>query len=171
MAENRNPLSETLVGLSSVVFILIGAYFALPSAKILYDVHDSRNWPQISGHVLSSKVERRWASRGDDLSQEYLSRVWFSYSVGGRDYVSGTLFLAQPWGKDLGAVREQALEYPSGKAVDVYYNPADPGMAVLSFGVVPSAECVRFGIGLLFIMSGAVALISSFAKAPSNDRL
>jgi hypothetical protein len=170
MSGNRSTLSEIVVNLLSIIFIVIGVNIALPSAKNLYYIQTSRNWPQVTGQVLSSDVERRWASRGDnDIGQDYFARVWFSYYVNDRSYVSDQVQFAQPWTRSLKTAEILAAKYPAGKPVTVYYHPGDPETSVLDMAVVPPMECVHFGIGILLALAGTVAFITTVLKDLFDD--
>ncbi len=169
MNENRSIFSELFINLLSLVFIAAGLFMALPSAKNLYYIQTCSDWPQVAGHVVSSSVHRRWASRGDDLSQDYFARVWFSYQVNGHQYVSDGVSVSQPWTKILRSAEELASRYPAGKAVTVYYHPQDPGLAVLDVTAVSPMVCVFFGIGIFFVMTGARAIIGTLFRGVFRD--
>ncbi|MBF0593520.1 MAG: DUF3592 domain-containing protein [Candidatus Omnitrophica bacterium] len=161
MSKRIKIVRQVFLNLLSIFFIIAGLSLAWPSAKILYNVQMSRDWPQVKGKVISSTLERRWASRADDLGQSYCPRVWFGYRVDQRDYISDSVTLVPPWTKFKAQAEELAGRYVAGDTVSIHYLPADPQTSVLDVTVVPPAECVKFGVGVLLLLIGGVALIST----------
>lgn len=161
MSDDRRLLSEFFINLLSVLFIVAGVYLAIPSAQKLYYIQSSPSWPQAEGQVVSSTVERRWASREDEVGQDYLSRIWFSYAVDGRKYISDSGAIVQAWTRSKKDADSLTAAYPSNKEIPVRYYPQNAAIAVLDTAIVPPLECVRLGLGIVFILFGTVALVTA----------
>lgn len=107
---------------------------------------EARNWPSAVGKIIVSKVVRHEDS---DTEGKRLHKplIEFAYRVDGKDYRSHQLQLgsstaaSQSWAKGITA------KYLVGAAVEVRYNPADPGDAALENPV-----------GILWLALGASVL-------------
>ena len=91
---------------------------------------EARNWPRAVGKVLVSKVVRHEDS---DTEGKRLHRplIEFAYRVDGKDYRSQKLQLSSSTAASESWAKGITAKYPVGAAVEVRYNPADPGDAAL----------------------------------------
>jgi hypothetical protein len=111
-------------GLLTLTFLLSNRRDAMKAAR----------WPTAAGTVLSSRsVSRRVFApgRGNVTMEVWSPLVEFSYRVGGRDYHGARIAFgaAVSGGRDL--AEATVARYPTGAAVTVYYDPANPSFAVL----------------------------------------
>ena len=117
---------QILLGLGCVT--TIGAMFLCRQA------HRSRAWPTVPGQVTHAKVSRRAPRRGEFAWMAPWSwHVSFRYHVDGQEYHGTKVYL----GVDvpLAVARKIVAKFPVGSAVNVYYNPARHGRAVLISGM------------------------------------
>ena len=164
MNKNSKIALDLLLNILSVIFIIIGVHLIWPSVKTLYYVQTSHDWPSVMGKVLSSRVERRWASRDDDFGQSYFPHIWYGYRVDQRQYVSDGVFFLQPWTRFRASAEQRVAQYPVGSDVAVHYLVSDPQVSVLEKAVAPPIECFRFGAGVLLVLMGGVALMSTIFR-------
>lgn len=119
---------------STLFFFALGA--GIPTAVLVafeyYAWSNNRkvqNWPSTRGRIVRSWVERKHF----DDSTYYKPNVEYTYSVNGTEYSCtriGYGYLSQP-GTESAAQR--ILEpWPVGQEVTVWYDPARPGVAVLT---------------------------------------
>jgi len=80
------------------------------------------DWSTTKGRVKTSEV-RHLTVR---TSRPY---VFYSYQVEGRDYACDRIAFGSQFGK--GTHHDVVAAYPAESEVDVHYDPADPGNAVL----------------------------------------
>lgn len=104
-------------------------------------------WPVAPGRIESSGLQalrnysdyRRWRT-------VFKSRIVYTYNVAGHRYTSDRVTFGATVTASLpGLVSGQARSYAEGSKVDVHYDPASPGSAVL--------ECRVRGLWLLWICS------------------
>lgn len=97
----------------------------------------SKSWPIAAGRITVSEVtvETRTETDSDNTTRRvtmYGSRIAYAYSVGGVayeghlvDWIDGVQTSME------GPARRTVEKYPVGQSVNVYYDPANPKMAVL----------------------------------------
>jgi hypothetical protein len=129
-------------------FALPGAAFIAAIAGVISFLNgrqtakDRAQWPTVPGTVTTSDIieETIESKRSEDTeilrtTKRYRVDLRYTYRVGQRGYV-GTNRVWE-WTAVYG-LREQAKKvtsaYPQGKSVTVYYDPAQPGLAVLEPG-------------------------------------
>jgi hypothetical protein len=156
MREKAPLISHNIL---SVMFVLLGAYLVLPSFNSIRLMQSSRDWPVIEGNVFSSELEARWPDAQPSQANEYLARVWFIYQVQDKQYFSSTLRFVQDYSRDMQSVQQTLEKYPVGKKVAVKYQPDDPSIAVVEKAGVPVIDCVKLGMGFLFMITGSIALL------------
>ncbi len=96
---------------------------------------EAQNWPTATGKVIVSKVEK-YQSAGD-TSKGRLHRpvIEFAYRVDGKDYRSRQRQLGTDTGGSESWASGIKAKYPVGSAVEVRYNPANPGDAALETAI------------------------------------
>ena len=94
---------------------------------------DSYGWPEVPGVVEATTAKPWQDSKG---VTKYFGRVTYRYSVGGRDYTSDLTDLGPGLKRaDQWAALADVSAYRPGEKVSVYYDPADPGDAVIEKGI------------------------------------
>ncbi|MCB1028202.1 MAG: DUF3592 domain-containing protein [Microthrixaceae bacterium] len=131
----------------------------------------STTWPTTPGIIMSSSVEVVPDSEGED---GHKPTVVYAYSVDGRPFQATLINFGSHNGADLDAVERTVARYPPGEVVDVAYDPADPGTAVLEPGntganwvmQLAGAACV---LGGLAMMAGSVYFPTRTVKRRRNS--
>lgn len=140
-------------GLFLLAFAAGGAYLIYSSLKSRKKAEASRNWPAASGVVRSVKVSEQTSTDSEgDSSTSYTPRVEYDYSVNGVLYRGKKL----AFGAEKGYASEKAAwaalaAYPEGASVTVYYDPANPGEAVLQQKAVAATAGLVIGIILVLV--------------------
>jgi hypothetical protein len=111
----------------------------------------SETWPVASGTVVSSEVTRY--RDGDDIL--YRADVAYEYVVNETNYTGDKIALSE---MNVNTSRPESAQkiadrYPVGQQVEVHYDPADPGKAVLETGV-KIGVWMQLGGGILFVLIG-----------------
>jgi hypothetical protein len=106
-----------------VVLAVFFTGFLIKEAVYFMKTLQSRSWPKAPGKILSSDLEPHWMG--------WMKRpaIKYEYQMGGHRYLGSTVsFLEIP--VFISAI-QKVKEYPAGADVEVYYDPAHPGQAVL----------------------------------------
>lgn len=125
------------------LFILITAAAGLNAGFEIYRAHNSSDWSSVTG-----MIERSWGSIGPDLPN-----IKYTYKVAGKTYQGNTVAF-----RDVVGIYEKKRVlnlYPSGKKVDVYFNPDNHGESVLEPGY-------KKGSGIWILVPWGMCIIGIF---------
>jgi len=116
-----NPYS-IIVGL----FCVAGAVLAVYSGVNIRKKGRTATWPATKGHISESLEP--------SMETEFLPRVVYSYTVGGKEY---TNVLPIPPGESSNPDFSGRFiaQNPVGKELTIYYSPEDPALSLLKVGV------------------------------------
>lgn len=163
----------------SVIYFILGAvmFFALAVPGVLMVLFSIRvmrerrrvlGWKQTEGRVLSTAIQEEKRSTGRmgflwDIRRVtvFVPLVTYIYPVGNRDYQSTRLKMDWQgnWAVRSRAQAEAVLNaYPAGKAVTVFYDPANPAQAVLERDVSATDMLAPRWVGVAFLAAAAVIL-------------
>lgn len=160
-----NPSSsrffEKTFNLLSVFFLLVGVYFSIPSVITLYKIQNAATWQETEGVIISADVQPKFLEEKAS-GQEYLAKIWFSYTVNGTKFLSDRFSFADEFTPSRSAVLKLVSDYPAGKKVKVFYDRTDFSFAVLARQGVPWKDGVFVCLGALFAISALVSLIGIF---------
>jgi len=118
-----------MIGLVTAIF----GYYLTKTMSLPYikEARGSKAWPSVEGTILFSEVKARKTSEG---GTSYYPEVSYEYVVNGRTYTEGRIeTIVQGMGSRRSAEKKITL-YPKGNKVKVYYEPDNPGNAVLEHG-------------------------------------
>ncbi len=109
-------------------------------------IRRTMNWEQTSGSVIESRLEQSGVGEDTQIN----AHLVYSYTVNGTSLRASSVNIIG-FRTAFGIVRK----YPVGKAVDVYFDPANPGSAVLERGsrahiLVLIFALVQFAVALVF---------------------
>ncbi len=94
-----------------------------------------RKWPSAQGRIVSSDLAETTSSDPEThTTTNYEVCVKYEYQGEGRTWVGSVINAWGLWGlqsTDVTKVAPVVDRYPAGKAVEVIYNPRDPGFALL----------------------------------------
>ncbi len=124
----------------------------------LIEVAQTETWPSTEGVVLEATVEAESVQTGEINSTSFYPHVVYHYTVAERQQTGDRI----TWNNDLSfqstlQAKEVLADYPVNQAVTVYYNPQNPGQAVLRRGGGESMEILR-GLGIIVLAAGALFL-------------
>jgi hypothetical protein len=143
--------SETLFG---VLFCGISTVFVIRWACALVDSIDSRDWPDVAGTVIESRMKKTWHEDGST----FRVTASYRYVVRDRAYVGRRIrFGGDPSTSTPEDAEDLLWQYARGKEVRVYHAPDDPAEAVLDRSVSYAdgiAAIVFLLIGLVSIVFG-----------------
>lgn len=158
------------------------AMFALVTILKWREVWAARHWIPVKGKITSSRVEAREVAvsgSGSDTTTASEIRnfpaITFEYTVDGRK-LRGTRYSLR---HEVGNVHipETLARYPRGAEVAVFYDPSDPGKAVIertmpagSIKILAyvSAGLVIGSIALVFLVEGALEAVRPHLPRPQH---
>ena len=131
----------------AVLLLFIGLFILLMGIAQKVIARRAKKWPVATGRIDASGLE---ALRAHGVYRSwrtvFRSRIVYSYSVAGQNYTADRVTFGATVTASLpGLVSGQAQSYADGSKVEVHYDPANPGSAVL--------ECRVRGLWLLWLCS------------------
>jgi hypothetical protein len=141
--EPSNPL--ILVG----VLLLFGLVFGGVGLQRYSVARASSDWPSVQGQITSGRIQ----TTQRDGKNEYMPTVRYSFTVEGRGYSGSRITASDEYQKNRGSAQDILARYPVGGQVEVFYNPADPGVAVLEKGMPGNVKVLLVTGGLCLAFS------------------
>lgn len=120
--------------LVSLVFLLVGGLFFTTSWGTLARVNDARSWEAVPCVIEDIGMEDLGTStlEGRKTKTSYRIKVRFFYEVQGRTYRSERYEFGPDGTYDRLALEETIERLPAGSRTTCWFDPDDPGAAVLS---------------------------------------
>ena len=111
-------------------------------------------WPSVRGRVTGGAVVAN--STFDDGSPAYYPVISYQYEVAGKEYQGKrrTLVNVGVGGVLRGAAQQVVARYPVGSEVTVFYDPEDPGEAVLERTSPVAGPILLFALGAALVAAG-----------------
>jgi hypothetical protein len=138
------------------------------AAKIVWktrEVQRAALWPSAQGRIVCSQMRAvRRRRTGEATAAGNMPYIEYVYSAGGVEYRGHRIGIG-----DISTDSPQAQAaldcYPEGRTVPVYYNPADPGEAVLDRSA-PASPAAMYGLAAGVVLTGlaAVAAFTDIAR-------
>ncbi len=156
MATKDNPLVGLLV-------IMIGIGFTIWGAMVVMEARSAANWPTTEGTILISKFDRNFKTSSSGKGKWYYDvKIKYSYTVDGLEYESSRVdFKSANYHYKSEVIPSTiARRYPVDKKVKVYYNPENPGKAVLETEIT-FMTYIGLLIGIFLIGLGVVLFMRS----------
>ena len=155
-----------LLGLSVA---LIGGLFTGLMWKSYQRASAMHDWPQVEAVVLSSEIEE-WLH--DEFSpMEYRLKILYGYEWKGEAKTGERLTTrGNPYSNKRVKIEADLGNFPAGKKITAYVNPADPDFAILA----PDSKAAGYSIWfpLLFVVGGLGvsirAIMAVFRRQPGN---
>jgi hypothetical protein len=140
--------------------VLAGVAAAYIGVETMRAARESLTWPAVDGRVIRTSIQTERSSRDSATagSVTYRPVVVYAFSVNGATHEGQRVSFGEYATADEADARRVVEEYSVGRTVRVYYQPDDPGQAVLRPGLdgVPWFFLVIGGVfvlmGLLFVM-------------------
>jgi hypothetical protein len=147
-----------------ILLVVAGGSLVVTSFLLLGNSAARRHWPMVQGEVLHTQVAG---------TRAFHPEIVYSYTVNNQKYSDTTAMDSPAFGgrnNKYDVARKIVAEYPTGKAVSVYYDPTDPSISTLRpfapwnlFGQVSFGSIV-FGGGMFLI----AAYLASRRRIPSK---
>jgi hypothetical protein len=135
---------------------VLGAIFVLSCLALPQYIRakNSAQWPTTKGVITISRLQVGYLKQ----MKGYYGNIQYKYHVGNIDYEGSQrsfnrvhLAVEDAWQRVIDA-------YPVGKAVDVYYDPKNPGFAVLEPGLLGEMDLL-YRMVIFFIGCSALGFL------------
>ena len=148
-----------------LIFLAMGANFAVSGVRGLVRGKASMEWPNAQGKVVASSiVGRTFKDR-----TRYHAEILYEFFVEGTTVSGDRIAYNDDFGSGSSSdARRKFNRYPNGKSVAVYYMPENPEESVLEPGLKAQSWFLP-GIGLLIFTIGSLLAVS-LPKAIRNHR-
>ena len=125
-------------------------------------VYESKmvQWQKTTGTVLNARVFDASIQTKEGVQARFIPEVTFQYMVDGHPWTSNRLSNMYDHYFLPATVEKIIQQYPAGKAVEVLYDPQNPGEAILTYhspSKYPAYLFIFFGLAL--VLTSAVCLM------------
>ncbi len=130
-----------------LAFLLLGMWcLALGTIKATEGLK-ARSWPKAKGRVISSRIQEMKTQQKIRIARLCFD-IDYLYLVGDEVYDGHRVNVGWRCFGSESKINEMARRYPSGRQVDVYYNPQNPSISMLEPGLDWSVFFL-WGVGLV----------------------
>jgi tetratricopeptide (TPR) repeat protein len=140
-----------------IVLTGIGIAIFYRGCCLLEQSREALQWPQAKGYVISSLLTidhlPKFIDPRDDPARWYGAQVRYQYSVGDEEYISDRLAFQKGDSLDPKDALKVMNAYRRQHEVTVYYDPHDPGQAVLQPGYIGDIY-IQFIVGAMVTLWG-----------------
>ena len=149
-------VAGTVLMAFTLLLAVFGVYFAWSGLE-------SARWPEAAGTDVQTRIRTSVSMRDRHTStardREYYPEVFYRYAVGGKEFRSSQFALGEthPKYREREDAAVAAEDFHVGSIIPVYYDPSDPGNAVLQRGS-RVGSWVPLGLSFLFGTLGTVFL-------------
>jgi hypothetical protein len=157
-------------GILALAFLAAGVVVLYFGVQIIRNGFASRNWPDTPGTIQSTAIQTKTnRTSGGKSKTSYTAKITYRYEVSGKSYSNSTIgFGKSQYSSSKKSKTEKYLgQYPQGKQVAVYFDPQNPGKAVLEAGFTAGAFLIN-AAGVFFVAIGFVSLV---ARRKNRHRL
>lgn len=126
----------------------------------------SRAFTRTQGQILAAYVEEL-PGPAEEGGPKFRPVIRYAFEARGRAYESEQVSVGDPPGAaSPGAeeARRAVARFPTGSAVDVWFDPADPRRSVLVRGAEAAPVIVAVAVGLALVAVGLFGLTRSCAR-------
>src|SRR3954468_20444042 len=116
--------------IAGAAFLLLSVFAAWACLRNINLALASSNWEKTSGKIVRSDLQDLSIGR----KASFKAVIEYTYTVGGVIHRGTRIRFADTTGSAAEAQREIINQYPVNTTVDVYYDPHNPGEAVLETG-------------------------------------
>lgn len=111
------------------LYVIVIAAILWRSRRLRREVATMRSWPSVAGRVVESRIDETSSVKGGTT---YFPMVVYDYTVEGRALRGTRMYAGDVVGHSVRRRAERRLAaLAAAAAVQVYYDPADPTVAVI----------------------------------------
>ena len=143
--------------LAPVMVLASGAGLAIYGVILRDRGQNTLQWPTVRGKVYASRVVEELSRDGDNDTM-YRPEVRYEYIVDGKEFAAKRLGLEEKSASWRSYADGVVARFPIGREVEIFYNPENPGDALLE-----PADAVKWG--KVFFAAGIVTGVAGFVWA------
>lgn len=157
---NLGPMISGMVAIPFVIVALVFVYLALRASR---KASISRSWPATTGKILAAGIEPRTGRSGSSgYSTSYYPVVQYEYTVNGQRFLGNRITFGGDVGYGwTGMAQRQIASYVPDSSVAVFYDPNEPGNAVLERTAGTSGKIYWLVAILIFVILGVTMVFTS----------
>ena len=156
------------MGCNTIAFLFMlgmGAVWLVVTVRGMQLASESETWLSTTGTITETWIERDETTDADgDSETKFKPFLKYAYGVNGGTFSSRRVdFGSQPAYSSSSRAEDYLTKYPVGSQVEVFYDPADYGEAVL----VREASGSTFGLigGAVMVIGAVVGWIGTLIKS------
>jgi len=154
-----------------VPFLIVALVFFFIWRRNNQQAQASLNWPSTIGTIGASSVQARTSRTSSGRSTAFYPEVLYQYEVDGRKYLGQRIaFGSQVGYSDSNRAHAIVDRYVPGNQIRVYYNPNNPGDAVLERSAGTSSR-IFFWVAILILVILCITVVPTMLMVTSMDAL
>lgn len=143
-------------------------YSAMPGVD---EASRSADWPSTQGTVVVSEVVGTYGDTVRRKGNAWKAHVEYRYEVDGKRYTSSRISFSDYGSSIKSSHEERAGRYPAGREIQVFYDPKDPGKAVLEIGA-PVVDYLTIAFGAVFVgIGGFMFFVFRLVERKKKEKL
>jgi hypothetical protein len=143
----------------ALIAAAIGCWLTYRGVVRTWTVIASSGWPAVNGRIIDAGMKTCGKSGKPDCHPI----VKYEYEIDGRKYSGTVINPTKEGGYDEPEAKELLDQFGTGRIVQVYYDPKDPGSALLVHGRLVPSYPISIVVGVFFLVAAGVV-------AKSRDR-
>jgi hypothetical protein len=166
-------INEHLKLIISFGSMAIGLVIFLYSIYYFVKAGNTKYWRVTEGIILTSDVvKEKDNSEKHGYSWMYKAEICYSYAILKEKFVSNKIcFLLNFSSSSSRLAYERTIKYPPGTSVEVYYNPVNPGEAILEPGVKDDHIVFLVLSGVVFLAASGFVIYFLFIEQSATTPL
>jgi hypothetical protein len=145
------------------LLIALGIGFVVWGWSLVEAARATLAWPVASGRIVQSEIDS-WYDEAEDETM-YSVNLTYRYAVDGNELTAERRSLADYSSSSLRQMERIRDRYPPDAPVQVYYDPDNPGSALLRPGPA-FVTWIPLTFGMLSIAAGLASLLRRRAQVP-----
>jgi hypothetical protein len=156
-------MGSMISGMVAIPFVIVALVFVYLAIRASRRASASRSWPVVTGKILAAGIEPRTSRSGSSgYSTSYYPVVQYEYTVNGQRFLGNRI----TFGGDVGygwtnMAQRQIANYVPNSNVAVFYDPNEPGNAVLERTAGASGKIYWLVAILIFVILGVTMVFTS----------
>jgi hypothetical protein len=157
-----NNIGSMITGLVAIPFVIVALVFVYLAVRASRRASASRSWPATTGKILAAGIEPRRSHSSHGSSTSYYPVVQYEYTVNGQRFLGNRITFGGDVGYGwTGMAQRQIANYVPNSDVAVFYDPTEPGNAVLERTAGTSGKIYWLVAILIFVILGVTMVFTT----------
>ena len=136
----------------ALIAAAIGCWLTYRGIVRTWTVIASSGWPAVNGRIVDAGMKPCGKSGKPDCHPI----VKYEYEIDGRKYSGTAINPTKEGGYSEPEAKELLEQFGTGRIVQIYYDPKDPGSALLVHGRLVPSYPISIVVGLFFLVAAGV---------------